>query len=342
MSAMEQTAAPPAPGAAPPSASRSIPAAVWVVLGVLIVAVAVHNVFDTGGHRIFEWLNDAVVVAATVLTLARGAQRDPVARAWRWVGAGLVCWTLADVLFSALYDGRAHPPYPSVSDAFWVAWYPLTAIGGWLLIKGHLQRFELHRWMDGLAVMLVVLTAGAAIFLEPALEHTHDSLLTTVVDFSYPVMDVLFIGGVLGVYSLLGWRPGRTWHLLGLGLVIMVFADAAFAVQEARGTPLDSQYEFAWTLGVVLIARAAWTSAAPGTEQPRVYGWRAVALPLAGQLLAAAIQVAGMINGSVVSERVLTLAVLLIASLQIAVSRPRAPGEARLGEDQPQAGVGPS
>lgn len=333
MSATEEIAhdgpAPPAPTAeAAVEQRRTVPRAVWLVFGVLITAEALHDVFFAGSAVLFfNWLRDGVLIAAAVLTLARGVERDRVAPAWRWIGAGLACWAVADTLWSVLYARTANPPYPSIPDAFWLAWYPLTAIGGAILVKGHLPKFELHRWMDGLLVMLVVLTAGATIFLEPALHDTHEGVLTSLVDFGYPVMDILFVGAILGVYGLVGWRPGRTWQLLGLGCVIMVMADAAFAVQEARGTPLDADYEFAWTLAVVLIARAAWSSSPPGAPQERVFGWWAVALPLAGQLLAAAIQVAGFIEGSVRSERVITLVVLLIASLQIAVSRPRAPGE---------------
>jgi hypothetical protein len=49
-------------------------------------------------------------------------------------------------------------------------------------------------------------------------------------------------------------------------------------------------------------------------------------LPLAVQLLAALIQIYPLVSGHEVSvaDRVVTIAVLLIASLQIVVSRPRA------------------
>ena len=56
-----------------------------------------------------------------------------------------------------------------------------------------------------------------------------------------------------------------------------------------------------------------------------MFGLRAVALPLAVQLLAALIQIYLLVSGHEVSvaDRVVTIAVLLIASLQIVVSRPR-------------------
>jgi predicted membrane metal-binding protein len=90
-------------------------------------------------------------------------------------------------------------------------------------------------------------------------------------------------------------------------------------------------YTFIWTIGAVLIACAAWVGPAPPREaQGEMVGFRAIALPLAVQLLAACIQIYLLVSGLGVSvaDRVVTIAVLLIASLQIVVSRPR-DGESR-------------
>ena len=53
-------------------------------------------------------------------------------------------------------------------------------------------------------------------------------------------------------------------------------------------------------------------------------GWRAIALPLAAQAIAAAIQIYGLFHELGPTERIVTLAVLLIAMVQIVVARPRA------------------
>jgi hypothetical protein len=53
-------------------------------------------------------------------------------------------------------------------------------------------------------------------------------------------------------------------------------------------------------------------------------GWRAIALPLAAQGFAAAIQVYGFFYEIPRSERIFTLIVLLISMVQIVVTRPRA------------------
>jgi hypothetical protein len=109
--------------------------------------------------------------------------------------------------------------------------------------------------MDGIAVTLLVLVAGFALVVQPAAEQTSQGRLATIVDFSYPVLDVIPIGAVLGVYGLLGWRPDAMWILIGLGIVTTSIADAAFAVQEARGVAEDGHYDFVWTVGAPTRAR---------------------------------------------------------------------------------------
>ena len=64
-----------------------------------------------------------------------------------------------------------HVPYPSFADLLWLAWYPLVGIGIFYLIRVRVPQFELHRWMDGIAVTLLVLAVGFALVIQPATEH---------------------------------------------------------------------------------------------------------------------------------------------------------------------------
>jgi hypothetical protein len=308
---------------------RSAPGAVTAAgaaLALVVLVEAVADVLGGGGAFFDDWVHDFALAAAAALCLARGFSRARMHAAWMWLGAGLAAWAAGSIAWSVLYAGDADPPYPSIADALWLAWYPLTAVGIALLIRTRVPRFELHRWMDGLAVMLIVLTLGAGLFLQPVADDTHRSVAATVVDFSYPILDMLVIGAILGVYGLLGWKPGRAWLLLGAGCMVMGLADATFAVQEARSSLVDDDYDFVWTAGALAVALAAWTPAGPPAHHQDVYGWRAIALPVAAQLLAGGIQVLGLFVELGPSERVVTLAVLAIATAQIVITRPVRPG----------------
>jgi hypothetical protein len=326
------TTPPPPPPASPADRGpvrpqARIPIALWVILALLTAAEGIHETTGLGApDTLFsDWIHDGLQFAAAGLIIARGLSQKKDSAAWLLLGAGATAWAVADALWSVLYNEDASAPYPSASDAFWLAWYPLTAVGIALLVRAQLPRFELHRWMDGVAVMLIVLTAGSALLIQPVADQTHDTALATFVAFSYPVLDVLLVGGILGVYGLLGWRPGRMWQLLGVGIATMTIADMIYAVQQAGGAKLTGDYDFVWTVGALLMAAAAWSRPPRPDADRAVYGWRVIALPLASQLLAAGIQVYGLFHTIGRSERIVTLAVLMIASLQIIVSRPRRP-----------------
>jgi hypothetical protein len=300
---------------------------VWWLLGSLCVVEALHELTGIGGPDavLGIGMEAFLVSAAAAICLAR-VIFEPQGRApWLWIGSGLACWAVGTVFWDVVYSGDAHAPYPSVADALWLAWYPITVIGLALLVRERVRHFELHRWMDGVAVVLVVLTPAVALIVQPVAARSADGGLTTVVDFTYPILDVLMVGGLLGVCGLLAWRPGRIWTLLALGCSLIALADGIFSVQQARGALVDGNFEFLWSAGALLIAAAAWASRPDDADPPEVYGWRAIVLPVAAQLCAAAIQVYGLFHEIGSSERLVTLIVLVVATVQIIISRPRKP-----------------
>jgi hypothetical protein len=299
---------------------------VWVLLAALVAVEATHEVLGLAGpEALYEsWFHDSVLVASAVLVLARAAREPRERGAWLAFGIGLVCWSTGTVLWDALYEGVARPPYPTAADVLWLLWYPFTALGIALLIREQVSGFELHRWMDGLAVTLLVLAATFPITLPPVEHYLSTSRLAGIVDVSYPVLDTLLVGAILGVCGLMAWRPGRVWLVLGFGLLIMAVADAAFAVQQARGIATDNNYDFVWAAGALLIAYAAWLPAQRPVQRG-LLGWQAIALPLAAQLCAVALQVCIVLIPSFDTEthRVVVLVILIIATCQIILARPR-------------------
>ena len=301
-------------------------AVVWPAAIFLVVAEAVYQLSGADGYDTLfdDVFHDAVVFGASVLCIARGrddARRRPVSVAF---GLGLLSWTAGDVLWAILYAHDAAPPYPSPADALWLAWYPLTAAGIALLIRLQITRFHLHRWLDGIAVMLIVLTPCAALLLEPAADEATSSTAASVVNFSYPILDTLMIGAVLGVYGVAAWRPGRTWLLLGVGCIVMAVGDGLFAVQQARDAYVAGHYDFIWPLGALLIAYAIWRPSDKPVFDAEVVGWRAIVLPISAQALAVGIQVYSLFHELGSAERIITLVVLLVAMVQIILARPRA------------------
>ncbi len=327
----------------PPAVLRYL----WAVLVVMVALEAANDLGWIGGPSALyrSWFHDVVLAAAAALLLARAFFEPMARRAWLAFGLAMSVWWLGTVTWTAVYGGQSDPPYPTFADVLWLLWYPLMVVGIVYLIRVRFHRFELHRWMDGIAVTLIVLVAGFALVVQPVAEESSQGWSAIIVDFSYPVLDILLIGALLGVYGLLAWKPDRMWVLIGLGILATTIADAAFAVQEARGVAEGSRYDFVWTGGALLIAYAAWVRTSGQDRHEQVTGMRAIALALIAQALAIGIQIYAVFEEVGRSERVVTVIVLLVASVQIILTRPRATPAAReeavaaaVGEDPDLAG----
>ena len=81
---------------------------------------------------------------------------------------------------------------------------------------------------------------------------------------------------VVGVVALTGWRPGRAWTPLLLGLAAMAAADVAYTLQSTDlGLPEGLWVEPLYLIAAAFLAVAAWQSAATSIHsRPRSRGWR--------------------------------------------------------------------
>ena len=184
---------------------------VWIVLVLLTAAEALDDLGWIGGPSVLyqRGIHDAVLAAAAALIMIRAAF-EPVARkAWLAFGAATIVWSAGTLSWSVVYGGQANPPYPTFADVLWLLWYPFMVAGMVFLIRVRFRSFAVHRWMDGIAVMLIVLVAGFALVVQPLADKSTHGSLATVVDFSYPVLDILLVGALLGVYGLFGLETRR-------------------------------------------------------------------------------------------------------------------------------------
>ncbi len=104
---------------------------------------------------------------------------------------------------------------------------------------------------------------GAAVLFEVVLRSTDGSTGVIVVNLAYPLGDILLLAAVIGVFALTGWRPGRTWMLIGAGLAATALADAIFLFQTATGSYSEGTIlDALWPASMLFLAAAAWQPAA--------------------------------------------------------------------------------
>jgi diguanylate cyclase (GGDEF)-like protein len=255
------------------------------LLAILVADVA-HAAVNLGGHGLDslfqDWVHNGLMAAAAALCLLR-AVRGPGERAgWAWAGIGLTLYTLGEVSWVVLYADDANPPYPGPSDAFWLAWFPAIYISLVLLVRGRVRGFQASVWLDGAVAGLAVASVGAALIFAPVLDATGSAnagaVATTI---AYPLGDLVLLGIVAGVAALTGWRPGRSWLLVGGSMAVFAVADVVYCYQSALGTWVDgSVWDSLFPAAALLLAFAAWQPPEP-RRQIALEGTRMLVVPFA-------------------------------------------------------------
>jgi diguanylate cyclase len=311
----------------------------WPITAILVVLYAAHQALGLGGRGVdglFDgWINDGLLWCAAVACVGGALSAHRSRAAWLLVALALAIWAIGDTIWSIRFGDAAAAPATSISDVFWLVWYPLIVAALVLLVRERVPGFELHRWIDGIAVMLLLATPWVALFLQPVAEHSSASGLAVVLDFAYPLGDAVLVGAVLGVFALMGWRPGRMWLALGVALTVAGVADAISSVQALAHSHDRGIYDAAWAGAAMLVAYAAWQPHPGRLKRREVTGWQAIALAIAAQALAISIQTYAIFDEVPRSERILTVLVLIIATIQIVVSRPRPRSDSQALRDSP-------
>ena len=226
-----------------------------------------------------SWVYNGLLLGASLACLARGfavkAERLP----WLLLGIALALWTTGDLYYFFAFSGSAAVPIPSVSDPFYLAFYPVSYVALALLLRRRMKDFRGNLWLDGVIASLAVAALGAAVVFDAVLKSTGGSTLVVATNLAYPLADVLLLALVVATFGLTGWRFDATWAFVAVGFAVFALADSAYLYETAAGTykeggPLD----VGWPLGLALIACAAWQPIRR-LEGVRDEGWQTLTLP---------------------------------------------------------------
>ncbi|MDP8943853.1 MAG: diguanylate cyclase [Actinomycetota bacterium] len=259
---------------------------------VLLLAYAAQAAGGLGGAALDDvfdaWVYSGLIVCAAVLCLARAAIVRLERAAWLAIGLGVLSWAAAEVHYAVFLANLAVPPYPSIGDALFLAFYPLSYVGLILLVRARLRDFPSALWLDGVVAALAIGAVGA-LALGPIVEETGGSALAVATDLAYPLGDLVLLAIVGATFALAGWRPGRAWGFIGAGLATAALGDAIFLYLSAQGAYEEGMLSDAlWPAATLLVAHAAWQR--PGRIAAlRIDGWRVLAIPSAFAVVALAI-----------------------------------------------------
>jgi len=263
----------------------ALKAAIGAVLFGGLALVVLYDWAGIGGPGLHDAINgviyDSVVVGAGLACLLRASRGGPERRAWIAIAAAILAWAAGEIWWTLYIEGNPNAPYPSPADLGYLAFYPLAALGLYLLVRARAQELDRRLWMDGLIAALGTGAVGAALLFEFVAARTSGSTLEVATTLAYPFGDVLLVSLVVGVIALTRWRPGRTWTLLLAGLTVMAVADVAFTLQAYEATlPGGEWVEPLYLISAVLLGVEAWQpQAAPILPDARFDGWREMIVP---------------------------------------------------------------
>jgi diguanylate cyclase (GGDEF)-like protein/PAS domain S-box-containing protein len=248
------------------------------------VAIAILLTFvDSQGSRVLELVNlfsdsPPSIVATILAGAAAFGSTDPAARrTWWLLAAALGCYTVGN-LSHATYWVFDVDPFPSIGDAFFLAFYPLVFAAVLIVVRASALRV---RW-GRLALDAAILLLGFGAFfwfmvIAPTAAAQRDpDMLRYVLAQSYIVFNciVLLACGVLLMHASILPVPRRAVLLLTLGFSFMSIADIVWAMSKVGGNYLPGGVSDAMYLScyVWLAAAAREQLRAPPQAKPATHG----------------------------------------------------------------------
>jgi signal transduction histidine kinase len=232
---------------------RGAPAA-WGALAAGAVLIGAYYLLPPNAQSIAYVVIGALavagVIAGTIINLASGQRL-----AWWLFAGGLACQVAGDAVFAVYEVGlNREPPLPSLADAFYLAGYPLLAVGAFLLVRRVAGPFTQAAALDAVIVFLAVALVQWVFFID---QYNHEHLDTgaRLTAMAYPAMDALLLTAIGQLLTVRGVRS-TAYRLLVLSLVLWVVADEAYTLGIA-GYRGGSWIDALWLGSYVCWAAAA-------------------------------------------------------------------------------------
>jgi diguanylate cyclase (GGDEF)-like protein len=137
--------------------------------------------------------------------------------------------------------------------------YPAVYGALTLIMRARFRYVGAAMWLDGIVVGLTAAAVGADLIFPSVLSSGSEDATSAAINLAYPLGDFSLLVLIALGFALSGWRPGRQWLLLGLGIAVSACADLIFLYQEAHGIYVEGRIlDTMWPLSMALLALSAW------------------------------------------------------------------------------------
>lgn len=287
-------------------------------------------------------------VCASWAAARRASASKRVSRAWVWVTlalAGQAAGAIAQLFYEAT---TTEPSYPSVSDPFYLSFYPLLLIG--VLTFPVVRRGGRHAFELALDCAIVALGGGAAFvyFVLGPEALAGSTLLEAAVTIAYPVGDMILLVALAAALmrtSMPATRLSLRW--ISAAMSLFVIGDFAFGYAVLHGgyeggDLLDTFYELAFACFILAAAKQHAVTRSETTR--RASGADVSWLPFAGVAAALAILLAEEYDNAFFPGLAITLiaavVTVLVVARQLLLLAGARQASSRLAEAQRLAHIG--
>jgi diguanylate cyclase (GGDEF)-like protein len=268
--------------------------------------------------------------ASSVVAIVVGVRlHEPTRRApWYLMAAGQLLWVIGDAIGSWFEDVEHIAPFPSVADGFYLAAYPILAVGLVLLIRGRRPTRDIAGLLDS-----ATLTAGLGLLswvllARPTLDASQQSVAAASVSVAYPLADILLAGVLIRLVTTPGGRT-LSLRLLLVAVALLIAGDSTSAALSLFTSSSTNNYDVIWLASYLAWGMAALHPSMRSLSQSSAAGelkftrGRLVALTLAvlvapgiltvQRLSGSSIDVWAIVTGSVV------MFVLVVSRMNLAI-----------------------
>jgi PAS domain S-box-containing protein len=239
-----------------------------IILAVIIMAVNFGIFFwvhDPNLRSVFSDILSPVLDLLACIVLFFAAKSSAVrsrrhAIAWGTIALGTLFYSLGGFVWFILEIGLKEPPFPSIGDGFYLAYYLIFLVGAFLLLeKPDTTGMLISRALDMSIIMGSAILGFWNLLIGPMVSSNVGlPLMEQTILMAYPAADLVLLGALLLIlYNPSKKQAALPIFLLAGSLLAVIITDSIYTYQTLLGTYVSGGIlDHGWVAGSLLAALA--------------------------------------------------------------------------------------
>jgi signal transduction histidine kinase len=232
--------------------------ALWAAyLLVALVAAIVYVVLPLDGLPDGAYYDLFGLLAVAAIILGVRLHRPRASSAWYLIALSQLLFVVGDLLW-VTFDTILHiDPWPSAADAFYLAGYPVFAMGLLGLIRARRTGRDGKALIDAAIVAVGLGLLAWVLLVGPYFDDHSLSALELSISIAYPLGDILVMAVAVRLMTGGGFRT-PAFRLLSMSLVALLAADVVYGVLQLSGGYQEGGWlDGTWLVSYALLAACA-------------------------------------------------------------------------------------